>query len=216
MRRPKLFLIITQLLLSLASGDARAAEALAPQNPEKMDVEALKQQYWKNGNPPSDLRVVQNKLFPKGRQFEIFLQGTAVLTDPFLSVYALSGGIGYNFNEFFQIHAFVMKDFPMASDALIALQKLSTTTNSNPPGGFAGGGLEYTPIYGKLSLFGAAIAHYDLHLDAGCGVTQTANGYFVTPYLGIGQVFYFLKWLALRVDYRMMYYRETIIERVDP
>jgi hypothetical protein len=52
-----------------------------------------------------------------------------------------------------------------------------------------------------------------MHLLAGGGVFNTENGYFGSASGGVGQQFFVTQWLSLSVDYRMMWYRERIIER---
>jgi outer membrane beta-barrel protein len=68
-------------------------------------------------------------------------------------------------------------------------------------------------LYGKLSVLGKSIIYYDLHLLGGLGYTRTENGSYATPSLGIGQRFYLSKLTSFRVDYRLQYYNETLIEK---
>ncbi|MEK7692085.1 MAG: hypothetical protein AAB425_13810, partial [Bdellovibrionota bacterium] len=50
----------------------------------------------------------------------------------------------------------------------------------------------------------------------GLGATFTESGTFPTPSFGIGQRFFITTRVSLRFDYRMLYYRETIVEKVIP
>jgi outer membrane beta-barrel protein len=181
----------------------------------KLDMETVKRMGVNPNYDRGDLRVVQNKLYPKARTVDVSLLGTALSTDPFLSVKSVTGVLGFNFNEFIQIHAMARKDFVSPSAALEAFNQQNGTTNSNPTKSFIGGGLEYTPIYGKISVFGSLIAHYDFSFQAGAGVTQTDNGGYVTPYAGFSHVYHLNQWLGFKLDYKFLIYRESIINKVD-
>ena len=71
-------------------------------------------------------------------------------------------------------------------------------------------------LYGKLSLLGASIVHYDMHLSAGAGAHMTETGTYFAPSIGIGQRFYVSKNTSIRFDYRLLYYKERIIEKIVP
>jgi outer membrane beta-barrel protein len=89
-----------------------------------------------------------------------------------------------------------------------------STANTNRPNSFMGGEFEYSPLYGKISLSGSSIVHYDAHFLLGLGMTDTESGKYLTPSIGFGPQFYLGKTIALRLDYRMAVYKETIRERV--
>jgi hypothetical protein len=53
-----------------------------------------------------------------------------------------------------------------------------------------------------------------MRLIGGAGLTSTRNGDYVTPVLGVGQQIYLSQVVSLKLDYRVMAYREEIVERV--
>ncbi len=180
------------------------------------NVEKIQEKYWANGDE-SELGVVQNRSFSKSHKFEFGLMSGIVATDPFLNVNNLGFDVGYNFNEYFSLYLIGFKDFVNPSSALTTFQNtIGATTDNNPPSYYLGTELNASILYGKLSLLGKAILHYDMHLLGGLGLTNTFSGTYFTPSLGLGQQIYLTKSLALRVDYRLMLYNETIIEQVIP
>jgi outer membrane beta-barrel protein len=206
-------------LLPLAAGTAFAAPPARSRAPQPADVKPseIRDQYW-NRAEESDLSVVQNRLYSKSGKLELGAFGGSINTDPFLSVRALGGSLGYHFSEVWGLRALAFKEFVNPSSAFDELAKIGTgvTANTNEPRSFAGGELEASVLYGKLSLLGKAIIYYDFHFLGGGGVTNTESGHYFTPYGGLGQQIYLGQAVALRIDYRAMHYNENIVEKVRP
>jgi outer membrane beta-barrel protein len=168
----------------------------------------------------SELGVVQNRLFSKEKKLELSLFAGNLGSDPFLSVQNLGGSVGFHFSEYLGVHVVGWKSFAGSSSALdivrlpLAEGGLGASANVNKPNGYVGSEIAASILYGKLSLLGKAIIHYDMHVDAGLGVTFTDNGNSITPHVGIGQEIFLSQMLSLRVDYRLMIYREDILRFV--
>lgn len=212
---------ILAVVFALASwpSNARSAEKDAPApkkpNPDRVDVEQIKEKYWARGEE-SELGVVQNRLYSKARRFELGVIGGMTSTDPFVSVKTLGATFGFHFNEYFSAHAIGWKSFSSSSSALEVLEASGKRTNTNPPSSFMGGEGRASLIYGKLSLLGKSIIYYDFHLLAGAGVTRAEAGSYFTPYAGLGQQIYLSNHLSLLIDYRVMRYTERAKEKVLP
>ena len=71
-------------------------------------------------------------------------------------------------------------------------------------------------FYGKLSVLGKSIIYYDFYFLGGLGLTNTESGNYPTPSLGLGQRFYLNRTLSIRLDYRLFYFYENIVEKVVP
>lgn len=184
------------------------------QKAEQVDLDQIKDRYWAQGDK-SEMGVVQNRTYSKSGRFQLGVLGGVGFSDPFLDVKMAGVQVGYYFNEFWGIHLLAWKYLVGPSSALYYLENnLGTTTNTNIPSWYAGGEVSGSLIYGKLSLAGSAIIYYDLQLLAGLGATGTESGTYLTPHVGIGQRFYLSQNLSLRVDYRLMAYREGILEKV--
>lgn len=183
--------------------------------PETMDsdLEKIKKRYWAEGDE-TEIGVVQNRTYTKAGKIEIGVLGGISMSDPFISVQTLGFDLGLNFSEYFAVHALVWKHFVSPSSALETFQQESqATTNTNYPEWYAGAEAVGSIFYGKLSVFVAKIIYYDLYLMGGLGMTGTQSGNDLTPHVGIGQRFYVNNWLSICTDYRLQYYRETVIEK---
>lgn len=197
------------LVLMLSVGMAHAQDTKVG---KKVDVDNLKKKYWAGS---TDLEVVQNRAYSKKGRIGIDLLGGTMISDPFLTTYSLGLEIGYHFNEYLSFHLIAWKDFASDSDASDVLLARNVIANTNPRSGYYGGEVAWSFIYGKLSLLGSSILYYDLFLLGGLGLTTTETGDNFTPHLGIGQRIFLTQWMSLRVDYRLMYYNEKIINK-DP
>lgn len=183
---------------------------------ERVNVENIKEKYWARGDE-TELGVVQNRAYSKANKWEVGVYGGAVLTDPFLDVKNAGFSLGYHFSEYFEVRANMWKDFASGSTALGTFQStLGGETNYNKPKAYYGGEAVGSLLYGKLSVLGKSIIYFDLHLLGGLGATNTQNGTYVTPHVGVGQQVYVSKSTSISLDYRLMYYHEQIVERVIP
>lgn len=201
-------------LLFVFSCTAFAQEGLQT---EKVDVDKIKERYWTKGEE-TELRVVQNRLYTKNGKFQLGLFAGTISTDPFLKVYNAGGSLGYHFTEYLAFNVTAWKFYVTSSSAARAFtqQTGGSVTNSNIPKTFFGGEFEFSPIYGKLSVLGRSIIYYDLHLLLGGGLTEMESGTYTTPLVGIGQQVFLSKNITLRLDYRMTYFKEKILQKYDP
>jgi outer membrane beta-barrel protein len=191
-------------------------------NAERVDTENIKQKYWARGDE-SELGVVQNRTYSKARKFEFQILGGMVNSDPFVSTQNLGFRLGYHFNEYFSAHLLAWKDWASASATQTNLlnsgqqiQQIGTALNTDYAKAYYGGEVQASLLYGKLSLLGAAIIHYDLHLLGGLGATSTESGTEFTQHIGIGQQFYVSKNTSIIFDYRLMHYNNLLINKTDP
>jgi len=193
---------------------AQSASAPPKESAEVVDLSAVRERYWSRGEE-SEISVVQNRQYKKAQRFDLGLMAGIVSSDPFLKTTTFGGSIGYHFSEYFSAHLIGMKHIVSGSTALKTFEEtLGATTNNNPAKSYFGLEVLGSLIYGKLSIIGRSILYYDLHLSAGTGAMTTENGTSLSPSLGIGQQIHLSDQLSLRVDYRLQYYRETLIEKV--
>ncbi len=232
----KLIKIAAAAVLALSAENAFAADKKAPpsqpapaapaqpgapaapsadESSEKVNVENIKEKYWARGDE-SELGVVQNRLYSKQQKWELDLFGGFLTSDPFLSVKNAGANLGYHLTETWGVHVMGWKAFVSDSSAKTTLEQGSKRANTNPPRYYFGSEVSASILYGKLSLVGKKIIYYDMHLLGGAGATGTENGTYFTPSIGIGQQVYLNKFLSLNVDYRLMYYNETIKEKEIP
>lgn len=187
--------------------------------PRDVEVDSVKEAYW-NRTAKGDVEVVQNRLYSKKNR--ISLQGGfgTVSTDPFLSVKSVNGAIGYHFSESLGVNAIYRKYLVSKSSysnelerGILTANGTPTMANTNEPSAFYGGELEWSPLYGKISLSGSSIVHYDAHLLLGAGMTDTETGKYFTPTIGLGPQFYLGNSVAIRLDYRLAMHKEDIPQK---
>lgn len=204
------------------AGDTKAVLPDASQGPElamsteaeQVNVDIIKEKYWARGDE-AELGVVQNRAYSKALKLEAGVFGGFVTSDPFLNTKSSGLTLGFHFNEYFALHLMGFKSYVAPSSALTTFEEtLKATTNNNPATGFLGSEVAASFLYGKLSLIGKAIIYYDMHVLGGMGATLTETGNYFTPSIGIGQQVYLSKMISLRVDYRLMRYNETLVEKV--
>jgi len=193
-----------------------ASEAQDTSGAERVNVENIKEKYWARGDE-TEMGVVQNRAYSKEHKWELGIYGGAVLTDPFLNVSNAGFSLGYHFSEYFSLRANVWKEFAGYSSALNTFYDTKGgVVNYNEPKAYYGGEAVGSLLYGKLSLLGKSIIYFDLHVLGGLGLTNTENGTYVTPHIGLGQQVYVSKSVSLSLDYRLMFYHEQIKERTIP
>jgi len=71
------------------------------------------------------------------------------------------------------------------------------------------GGLQWSPLYGKLSFVTDDIVHFDAYLLAGFGMAYTETGAKFATNLGVGLRYFFSSWLSIKLEVRDLIYTET-------
>jgi len=216
------FIFASLLAVAGLASTALAAEPAAspaPQAPaseagEEVDVSKITQKYWAQGKD-TELGVVQNRKYTSAHQLELDAFAGTVSSDPFLSVKNYGFSLGYHFDQYLSLHAIWWKASVAPSDALKTFEsETHSTVDTNKPKFFYGGQLNYNFLYGKASLFGDVIIYVDLYVLGGLGVTETESGNNLTPFVGIGQKIHLNQFMVLNLDYRIMHYTETILNKV--
>jgi outer membrane beta-barrel protein len=206
------------LSATVCAASAQAASNSKAPTPRDVDVDNVKEAYW-NRTSDGDIEVVQNRQYSKKHRLSLTASGGSVSADPFLSVKSLGGAMSFHFTETLGVSGIYKKFLVSNSSYLDELQSglvtgSPSTANTNKPNAFYGGEISWSPLYGKISLSGSSIVHYDAHVLLGAGITDTESGKYFTPSIGFGPEFYLSNRFALRLDYRLAVYKETIPERV--
>jgi outer membrane beta-barrel protein len=209
-----LILGVTVLIPQKLAMAQNKVKARAPSSDyEQVNVDQIKEKYWARGNE-TELGVVQNRTFSKKGKVEFSLMTGVIYSDPFLNVNLVGGSVGYHLSEYLAFQVTAYRDLVSPSTALQTFQQtLGATTNTNMPRGYLGGEAMWSIFYGKLSVLGKSIIYYDFHVLGGLGGTDTESGTNITPTVGLGQRFYLSKTISVKLDYRLQYYKENIIEK---
>jgi outer membrane beta-barrel protein len=216
----------TFIILALTTLAAQAAQAAdkkktevpaapAPSEPagaERVNVDTIKEKYWARGDE-NEMGVVQNRLYSKERKIETSFGLGLSESDPFLSVKTARLTLGYHFSEYLSAHLVGMRYWSTGSTALTFLENKGGKYNINPLYNYYGLDVKAALIYGKLSVVGKAIIHYDLHIAGGAGFTAGESGKDFTPSIGIGQQFYLAKRTSVFFDYRLKRFTEVELQK---
>lgn len=196
-----------------ADGVESATQPGADTASGRLPIDRVKERYWENGRE-TELRVVQNRLYTQAKKIEFGVFGGFVSQDPFLSIKNFGAALSYHLDDFWAVSILGWKDSANPSSALVTLEQANNVTaNTNIPDHFLGLGVDYVPIYGKLSLIGKAIIYFDTRVSVGYGKTKTESGNNGTPFLGVGEQIYLNRYCSLRVDYRLFEYGEDLTEK---
>lgn len=212
----KHYLVLLTLVFTVGSAFAQAPASSGgalKKGDESQELEKVKKRYWAAGEE-AEIGVVQNRTYAKSGKFELGVFGGLTINDPFLNTKAAGLDLGYNLTEYFGLHAVGWKSFVSPSSALVTFEReKQATANTNLPKSYLGLEALGSVFYGKLSVLGAKIIYYDLHLAGSLGATETENGTYITPGVGIGQRFYANKWFSVRLDYRLQFYKEDVKQK---
>jgi outer membrane beta-barrel protein len=185
-------------------------EAVDPNAPApgEVDISDISNQYWKAHD--KEFEVIQNKQYTKAGRIEVAPMVGIYQRVDYQDTKSLGASLSYHFSEMFGAELMGYKMF--ASDAhILARFKESTgaTIEYNKEAFYGGASLIFTPIYGKFSVFGKKISHYDLYIAPGMGVTKT-TALRPTPSIGVGQKFWLSPKWNFRIEYRWSRYNDRI------
>lgn len=196
--------------------DEAAREAAATETPGEEDNDKLADR----------IQSVERKVFLKRERFEVHPYFGMDLNDAFFQHFFVGAAAAYHLEDSFSLE--LRGGAAIAEIEKGSVQFVRVATGSlleGAPSLLAHADIDATwaPIYGKLSLFGESILHFDTFLTAGVGIFVSQRGERASPEaaleevtnvnpavnLGIGQRYYINEWLAFRVELRNYSFIET-------
>ena len=168
--------------------------------------------------------VLQNRFFLKAWRPEIGFLGGTFLKEAYTKTTLYGVRMGLFFNEWvgaeFQLFKTIVED----SDDRKALNEkeyrkkdsgdiVSPDPEVNAIYGATDFNAVFAPFYGKLNLLDSFIIYSDLYIIGGISKVQTQQGDLNAFQFGVGQRFYMLKSLSIRVDFRDRIYNEQRNEK---
>ncbi len=194
--------------------------------------------------------AIENRFFLKKERFELAPHFGYVPNNPFAK--RMVGGIGfaYHFSEQFAVEGDVSYSPDLGINDLKGLTKTLVVIAADGAGSdefvqpldkvtlAAGFGARWTPLYGKIALFGETVLNLDLYGVAGLGIVSKVNYVAVlndafeddpanqppaileridnevkfTPILGIGTNIFLTQSVALKLDARMQLYVDNVAD----
>jgi outer membrane beta-barrel protein len=121
--------------------------------------------------------AVQRKAFLVNSAVELTLMGSASFADRFVQSFGVAGAGTYHLAENFGLQVFGLFMFPSDSgltDEILEEGMLTPEVAKLTQMLWAGGlGAEWSPIYGKIELFGASLGNFNFFVNIGAGLGQT-------------------------------------------
>ncbi|MCA9527206.1 MAG: outer membrane beta-barrel domain-containing protein [Myxococcales bacterium] len=122
------------------------------------------------------VEVVQKRLYEKDGRFEASLYGGIIPNDDFIVYYPTGIRAGYHFSEAFQVEASFAYAIDVDSDLAkflvddIGLKRADIQEYMQM---YYNVDILWAPIYGKISLLGAKLAHFETFIGVGFGAFHT-------------------------------------------
>jgi outer membrane beta-barrel protein len=189
-------------------------------------------------SPNERIHALQKRDYSVKNKLEIGLFGGMSINDTFTQHYSTTLALDYHLNEAFALELawmsckvpFMNGDQTMyegqytgdgirfgnrytdAYSEVNDAQLLPSNADLAMISNYVGLNVQFSPIYGKWSLFGMALGHADFYLSAGGGVAgteykntfgywQDTGTYFVGTF-GLGFRVFLARWFAIRLDVR--------------
>lgn len=166
-----------------------------------------------------EIRVIRPKYMAKRGRAELGAQGTLIMNQSFIYTLMLSGMLDYHFSEMFALEVGGSYGFSIdKDDKRILNDEFDIKTQILRTQYIAGGGLLWTPIYGKTQLTSGRVVYFDSFLTFQGGMTGIDYTYeqcitpadkpaaqtksYPTGIIGFGQKYFLSQNAGLRWDVR--------------
>lgn len=158
------------------------------------------------------VKSVQRKVFLKRHRFEFYPHFGIDLNDAFYAHLVLGGSVGYHIVDSLALEGrfgYVLES--VEEEPVRFLRQSAGALPARPPRFELHGELDaiWAPLYGKISLFGESILHFDTYLAVGGGVFKTDEGVSPAINFGLGQRYFVNDWLVVRVELRDYIFPDT-------
>lgn len=154
------------------------------------------------------IKAVARKTFLKTGRFELEPNMMFTVNDPFIRSFAAGGRVSWHINEAFALEiggGYIPPFFAQKLEPVELLRKeLALINDDNTLFALADVGVTFSPLYGKMAVFGDGIIHFDGFVSAGVGATFDSGVDLVHPAMnvGVGGRIFLTRWLVLRGDLR--------------
>jgi outer membrane beta-barrel protein len=191
-----------------AIDDAAAAEEAAPAAAPEGDIVKTATDEGIDLTLQDRIKAVSRKTFLKTGRFELAPSMMVTVNDAFFRSFAAAGRVSWHINEAFALEVgagyvppfFVQKLEPVE----LLRNELALINADNAVFALADVGLAFSPVYGKVAVFGDGIIHFDSFVTAGLGATFDNGADLVHPTMnvGVGGRIFLTRWLVVRADLR--------------
>jgi outer membrane beta-barrel protein len=154
------------------------------------------------------IKAVARKTFLKTGRFELEPNMMFTVNDPFIRSFAAGGRVSWHINEAFALEiggGYIPPFFVQKLEPVDLLRKeLALINADNTLFALADVGVTFSPLYGKMAVFGDGIIHFDGFVSAGVGAAFDNGADLVHPAMnvGVGGRIFLTRWLVVRGDLR--------------
>ena len=151
------------------------------------------------------IKSVQRKAFLKKKRVELFPFFAMNLNDPFYQHFVGGAALAFHLKDSFAIElkgGAVVGTVAQNAVKLVRVNEGAICEDCPQMKYHIDANLGWSPIYGKISLLGESIIHFDTYFTAGLGAFATDLGMNPAVNFGIGQRYFFNDWLVGRIELR--------------
>ena len=151
------------------------------------------------------IKSVQRKAFLKKKRVEIFPFFAMNLNDPFYQHFLAGASLSFHMVDSFALElkgGAVLGTVNQDAVKLVRVNEGAICEDCPQLKYHADVNMGWSPIYGKISLLGESIVHFDTYFSAGGGIFGTDSGANPSVNFGVGQRYFFNDWLVGRVELR--------------
>jgi outer membrane beta-barrel protein len=182
------------------SGESDVAD---PKQPVRLSVGDV-QQRERNITQEDRVKSVQRKLYIKKNRFELSPYVFATINDPYYSKIGAAIRAAFYFADTLALSGrFSLMQVVPSDDVRTAKQTFQSQIYYSVPQWTGMADLEWSPIYGKVSIFNS-ILHFDAFICGGLGVVNTQTSAFrglnFGSDVGVGIRFVVKDWLAVNTS----------------
>ncbi len=207
-----------RLSFAQAEGESKGESAEVSTEAKEADVGGEEDEGEEKRKLSDRIKSVQRKTFLKEHRFEVFPFFALDLNDPFYQHLIVGGSIGFHLVDSLELEArggFVFAH--LKQDAIKFVRQQTDSLLENPPEFkyHADLDLSWAPFYGKISILGEGIMHFDTYITAGLGAFGTDAGPNFAGNIGLGLRYFMTDWLVTRVEIRDYLFADTRNDTAD-
>ena len=158
-------------------------------------------------------RTSRDRLFQQTNRHELTAWGGYYVSDLFDGTYIIGGAYTYHMTEDFAVEATgALTKYTSAGGAELE-RTFAVLQGKEQDVTIFEALLVWAPLHAKMRFFADSIVHFDVFLDAGAGVVDSALSTGVAGTGGLGFKFFFGHATALRFDFRDHVYQMNLLAR---